>query len=226
MPPLLLVDDDDAVAMILTRRLAAAGYRVDRAASWREGLSLAVRDGHHLILLDRALSEIDGLALVRILRASGLATPVLLLSASDDAEAHREALRAGADDHLAKPVANAELLARVAALARPPRKPEEPTVLRVADLALDLKKRTVVRAGRSIRLLERDFDLLAHLVRNRGRAVTRASLLQNVWDQGGDTETRALGASIERIRAKVDRGFRVELIHTVQGVGYCLLDDD
>ena len=223
---LLLIDSDDVTAAILARRLTAAGHGVDRAASWREGLSLAVRDAYHLILLDRALPEIDGLALIRILRACGLATPVLLFSTCDGLEAHREALRAGAHDHLARPVASAELLARISALARPPPKREEPKVLRVADLELDLKERTVVRAGRPIRLPERDFDLLAHLMRNRGRAVTRASLLQDAWGLDGHADASALETSIARIRARVDRGFRVELIHTVEDVGYCLLDDD
>jgi two-component system OmpR family response regulator len=222
----LLVDSDDVTAAILARRLVAAGHSVDRAASWREGLSLAVRDAYHLILLDRALPEIDGLALIRILRACGLTTPVLLFSTSQGAEAQGEALRAGAHDHLAKPVANAELLARVTALARPPPTREAPTVLRVADLELDLKNRTVVRAGRSIRLPERDLDLLAYLMRNRGRALTRASLLQDAWGRDGHSDARALETSMARIRAKVDRGFRVQLIHTVEDVGYCLLDDD
>jgi two-component system OmpR family response regulator len=226
MSHLLLVDSDEAAAATLARCLVAAGHRVDCAASWREGLSLAVRDGYHLILLDGALPEIDGLGLVRIMRACGLAVPVLLLSASDGPEAHREALDAGADDHLAKPFADAELRVRVAALARPPPKRERPTVLRVADLELDLRTRTVVRAGRSIDLLEHDFDLLACLMRNRGRVVTRAGLLRGVWGRCRDAQTRILETSIERIRTEVDGDSPVELIHTVPDVGYCLLDDD
>ena len=226
MSRLLLVDSDDAAAMTLAQRLAAAGHRVDRAASWREGLWLAVRDHHHLILLDHGLPEINGLALARILRACGLATPLLLLSPLDIADAYGEALRAGAHGCLAKPFAEADLLARVEALARPPPKREAPTVLRVADLELNLKNRTVVRAGQSIGLPEHDFNLLAHLMRNRGRALTRASLLQDVSGPDGHADADALETSIARIRAKVDRGFDVELIHAVQDVGYCLLDDD
>lgn len=225
MSRLLLVDSDDEAATNLARRLGTAGHTVDRAASWREGLSLAVRDRHHLILLDHALPEIDGLALVRILRACGLATPLLLLSPLNCAHVHGEALRAGAHDFLVRPFTDADLLARVTTLARPPRR-KEPTALRVADLQLDLKSRTVVRAGRSIRLPERDFNLLAYLMRNRGRAVTSASLLQDVWGRSGPADASALETSIERIRTKVDRGFPMELIHTVEDVGYCLLDDD
>ncbi|MDB5423895.1 MAG: DNA-binding response regulator, partial [Phenylobacterium sp.] len=179
----MLIDSDDAAATTLTRRLAAAGHRVDRAASWRAGLSL-VKDEHHLILLERALPEIDGLALVRILRACGVGAPLLVLSEVDGPQARGEAIEAGADDHLARPFADAELLARVATLARPPRR-QDTTVLRVADLELDLENRPAVRGGRPVRLTDLDFDLLAHLVRNHGRVVSRASLLQNVRGRGG-----------------------------------------
>jgi two-component system OmpR family response regulator len=223
---LLLVDSDRTTAAALAHRLSTAGHDVRHAASWREGLSLAVSAEHHLILICRALPEIDGLALVRILRACGRAAPVLLLSASEGACVRREALGAGADDHLAKPFAESELLARVAALARPPPKREEPTVLRVADLQLHLKTRAVMRAGRTIRLAPRDFELLAHLMRNHGRAIDRASLVGDVWGRRGDLGYRILEASIRRLRAKVDRGFSLQLIHSVPGVGYCLLGDD
>jgi two-component system OmpR family response regulator len=222
---LLLIDDDRAAAETLAQRLSEASHTVDRAHSWREGLSLAVSGEHHLILLDRGLPEVGGLGLVRILRATGLATPVLLLSASDNADARREAVDAGADDHLAKPFADTELLGRVASLARPPPKRRAPTVLRTADLELDLQKRTVVRAGQPVRLRPRDFDVLAFLVRHRGRVVTHASLLRNIWDSDL-TNTRLLEASVDRIRAELNREFPVELIHAVPGVGYVLLDED
>jgi two-component system OmpR family response regulator len=222
---LLLIDDDRAAAATLAQRLSAARHTVDRAHSWREGLSLAVRGEHHLILLDRALPEVGGLGLVRILRATGLSTPMLLLTASDSPEARREAVDAGADDHLAKPFADSDLLGRVASLARPPPKRRRPTVLRTADLELDLQQRTVARAGRPVRLRPRDFDVLVFLVRHRGRVVTHASLLRNIW--GRDlTSTRLLEASVNRIRAELNREFPVELIHTVPGAGYVLLDED
>jgi two-component system OmpR family response regulator len=223
---LLLVDNDGTNAATVARQLSAAGHEVRHVASWREGLSLAVSAEHHLILIDGGLPEIGGLALVRILRACGRAPPVLLLSASDSAYVRREALGAGADDHLAKPFGASELLARVAALARPPPKREAPTMLRVGDLQLDLKTRTAMRAGRSIRLERRDFELLAYLMRNHGRAIDRASLVGDVWGRRGDRGHRILDASIRRVRAKVDRGYLVELIHAVPGIGYCLLGDD
>ncbi len=224
---LLLVDSDRTTAAALAQSLSAAGHDVRHAVSWREGLSLAVSAEHHLILIDGALPEIDGLTLVRILRVCGREVPVLLLSASDGACVRREALGAGADDHLAKPFAEPELLARVAALARTAPKRKEPTVLRVADLQLHLRTRRVIRAGRSIRLSPRDFELLAHLMRNHGKAIDRASLLRDVWGRrGGDPGHRILDASIRRVRARLDRGFSVQLIHTVPGVGYCLLGDD
>jgi two-component system OmpR family response regulator len=223
---LLLVDSDRATGAALAHGLSTAGHEVRHAVSWREGLSLAVGAEHDLILICRALPEIDGLTLVRILRACGRADPVLLLSAADGAIGRREALGAGADDHLAKPFAESELLARVAALARLPPKHRAPTVLRVADLELHLKARTVIRAGRTIRLGPRDFQLLAYLMRNHGRAIDRASLVGDVWGRRGAVGHRILDASIRRVRAKVDRGFSVELIHAVPGVGYCLLGDD
>jgi two-component system OmpR family response regulator len=223
---LLLVDSDWAAATALARRLAAAGHSVDRAYSWREGLSRAVSDDYHLILLDRALPEIDGPALIRILRAGGFAAPVLMLCDNDNAATRPEALVAGADDVLARPFTDTALLARVAALARPPPERDAPTVLRVADLELDLERRTLARAGRSLRLAAHDFDLLAHLMCSPGRAVTRDALEQAVWGRRCDPRTRRIDASIERIRAEVDRGFAVELIHLVPGVGYCLLDED
>lgn len=223
---LLLVDSDRASATALARRLAAAGHSVDHAQSWREGLSRAVSADYHLILLDSALPEIDGPALTRILRAGGLAVPVLMLSDNDNAATSRVALGAGADDLLARPFTDSALLARVAALARPPPERGPPKVLRVADLELDLETRTVARAGRSIRLASHDVDLLAYLMCSPGRAITRDALEQAVWGRRCDPRTRRLDASIQRIRAEVDRGFAVELIHLVPGVGYCLLDED
>lgn len=221
---LLLVDSDRAAATALARRLAAAGHSVDRAHSWREGLSRAVTDDYHLILIDRALPEIDGPALIRILRAGGHAVPVLMLSDNDNAAMSREAL--GADDLLARPFTDTDLLARVAALARPPPERDAPTVLRIADLELDLETRTAVRAGRSIQLSAHDFDLLAYLMRNPGRAITRESLLRALWGRRCDPGTDLVETSIERICAHVDLGFAVQLIHRVPGIGYCLLDED
>jgi two-component system OmpR family response regulator len=223
---LLLVDSDRAAATLLARRLAAAGHSVDHAHSWREGLSRAVSDDYHLILLDLALPEIDGPALTRILRAGGLAVPVLMLCDNDNAATRPEALVAGADDLLARPFTDSALLARVAALARPPPARDPPTVLRVADLELDLALRTVARAGRPIRLGAHDFDLLAYLMASPGRAVTRDALQEAVWGRRCDPRTRRVDAGIERIRAEVDRGSAAKLIHLVPGVGYCLLDED
>ncbi|MDB5448811.1 MAG: DNA-binding response regulator [Phenylobacterium sp.] len=223
---LLLVDAAGPAAMALARRLAAAGYRVDRAYSWREGLVRAVSDDYHLILLDRDLPELDGLALVRILRSCGQAAPMLLLSGTDSPDARREALGAGADDLFVGPITACGLLARIADLARPPPEREAPNRLAVADLEIDLKTRAVARAGRPIRLSAAEFDLLACLLRHHGRAVSRDSLLRLVRGGRCDPGAPLLETSIERLRAKVDRGFPVKLVHVVPGVGYCLLDED
>ena len=221
----LLLVESEVARSTLAWRLEAAASRLDRAASWREGLSLAVRDEHHLILIDRVLPEIDGLALVRILRACGLATPMLVFSASDNAQAHRDAHSAGADGHLAASFTEAEMLARVAALARPPTKRTKPTVLWVADLKIDLRERTAVRAGQYIPLRGLDFDVLAYLTQRRGRPVSHASLLQDIWGRRGDSGRRVVKQSVDRVRRAVDEGFSLELIHAVPGVGYVLLGD-
>ncbi len=172
------------------------------------------------------LPELDGLAILRTIRAAGVKTPVLLLTALGGIDDRVEGLDAGGDDYLVKPFAFAELLARVNALARRPPTQDVRTELAVSDLRLDLLKRTVTRAGQRIELQAREFQLLEYLLRHAGRVVTRTMLLESVWDFHFDPKTNIVETHMSRLRGKVDRGFAHELIHTVRGAGYTLREPD
>jgi two-component system OmpR family response regulator len=219
---LLIVEDDQEAAAYLKRALSEAGHNVDVASTGRDGLMLAAGETYDVIVLDRMLPQIDGLAILRTVRTSGVKTPVLLLTALGGIDDRVEGLEAGADDYLVKPFAFAELLARVNALARRPPTQDQPTELAVADLRLDLLRRTVVRAGERIELQPREFQLLEYLMRHAGRVVTRTMLLESVWDFHFDPKTNIVETHVSRLRGKLDRGHGPELIHTVRGAGYVL----
>ena len=223
---LLIVEDDKEAAAYLKRALSEAGHTVDCATAGRNGLMLAAGETYDVIVLDRMLPEIDGLAILRTIRASGVKTPVLLLTALGGIDDRVEGLEAGADDYLVKPFAFAELLARVNALARRPPTQDIRTEHSVADLKLDLLKRTVSRGGRRIELQPREFQLLEYLLRHAGRVVTRTMLLESVWDFHFDPKTNIVETHMSRLRGKVDRGHAHELIHTVRGAGYVLREPD
>ena len=221
---LLLIEDDAKAAAYLQRGLVEAGHGVDCAHDGETGLALALERAYDVLVVDRMLPRRDGLSLVRMLRADGRTTPVLVLSALGQVDQRVEGLRAGGDDYLVKPYAFSELLARVEALARraQPTAAAEPGVLRVADLELDLERRRVVRAGRSIRLQPRELRLLEYLMRRAGRIVTRTMLLEQVWDLHFDPQTNVVDSQISRLRAKIDRDFDPPLLHTLRGIGYRL----
>jgi two-component system OmpR family response regulator len=219
---LLLIEDDRETAHYLARALTDAGHAVRHAADGREGLLLAADAVYDVIVLDRLLPEIDGLAVLRTLRGARVRTPVLLLTALDSIDDRVQGLDAGADDYLVKPFAFVELMARVNALARRPPTADVVTVLRVADLHVDLIKRTVVRANMRVDLQPREFQLLEYLMRHAGRVVTRTMLLEGIWNFHFDPQTNIVETHMSRLRAKVDRGHPKELIHTVRGAGYIL----
>lgn len=223
---LLLVEDDEDAGAYVKRALTEAGHTVDHAATGRSGLMLAAGEPYDVIVLDRMLPAPDGLTILRTLRASGIQTPVLLLTALGGIDDRVEGLEAGGDDYLVKPFAMAELVARLNALARRPPPQEVVTALRVADLEMDLLKRAVTRGGLRVELQPREFRLLEYLMRNSGRVVTRTMLLENVWDFHFDPKTNIVETHVSRLRAKIGRGLTPELIHTVRGAGYCLRDPD
>ncbi len=223
---LLLVEDDRETADYLKRALTEAGHSVDQAGSGRDGLLLAAGETYDVMILDRMLPQVDGLTILRTIRASGVRTPVLLLTAMGGIDDRVEGLEAGGDDYLVKPFAFSELLARVNALSRRPPTTETPTVLQVADLEMNLLRRSVTRAGQRIDLQPREFQLLEYLMRHAGRLVTRTMLLEAVWDFHFDPKTNIVETHISRLRSKVDRGQTCELIHTVRGSGYSLHEPD
>jgi two-component system OmpR family response regulator len=226
---LLIVEDDRDAAGYMEKGLKESGHAVDLAHTGREGLLRAASGDYDVLIVDRMLPELDGLGLVRTLRATDNRTPVLFLSALGQVEDRVKGLRSGGDDYLAKPYAFSELLARVESLGR--RKQSQAsagpeTVLRYDDLSLDLLSRRVERAGRELDLQPREFKLLEVLMRHAGQVMTRTMLLEKVWDYRFDPQTNVIDVHISRLRQKVDRGFAHPLIHTVRGAGYSLRAPD
>jgi len=219
---ILLIEDDPETAVYVANGLKEHGHTIDHALNGRDGLFLAAGEFYDVMIVDRMLPGLDGIAIVKTIRGAGIMTPVLFLTTLDGIDDRVEGLEVGGDDYLTKPFAFAELLARVNALGRRPPIATVETTLRVADLEMDLLKRKVVRAGRRIDLQPQEFKLLEYLMRHAGRIVTRTMLLENVWDFHFDPQTNVVETHISHIRSKIDRGFGVELIHTVRGFGYCL----
>jgi two-component system, OmpR family, response regulator len=218
---ILVVEDDRESASWLIKGLTEAGHVADHAPDGVEGVALARERVHDVVVMDRMLPQLDGLAAIRMMRAEGINTPVLILSALSDVDEKVKGLRAGGDDYLAKPYAFTELLARVETLARRRAEPQ-PTRLRTGDLEIDLLARTAQRAGKPILLQPREFKLLEYLMRNAGNVVTRTMLLENVWDYHFDPQTNVIDVHISRLRSKIDKGFGEPLLHTVRGAGYTI----
>jgi two-component system, OmpR family, response regulator len=219
---ILVVEDDPETAGQLTEQLASSGYVVDLATSGREALSRSVARDYGVITIDRMLPDIDGIAVMRQLRDDGILAPFLIISALGEVDDRVRGLRAGGDDYLVKPFSFVELLARLEVLLRRSDTVAKETILRVGDLAVDLISRTASRGGKEITLLPKEFQLLEYLVRNEGRVVSRAMLLQHVWDLHFDPSTNIIDVYVGRVRRKVDDEQAYPLIHTVRGVGYCL----
>ncbi len=208
----------------LVQGLTRDGHSVDTAADGVKGLEAAQRP-HDVIILDRMMPALDGIEVLKTLRARGLATPVLMLSALGDVDHRVTGLQHGADDYLAKPFSFVELTARVEALHRRDSGKSETTSLQIADLHLDLITHNVTRGGHVIELWPLEYRLLEYLMRNAGRVVTRNMLLENVWNLSFDPQTNVVEVHMSRLRGKVDRGYTVRLIHTVRGSGYVIRED-
>ena len=218
----LVVEDDAETAAYIVSGLSEQGHVVDYASNGREGLFLAGGGSYEVAIVDRMLPGLDGLSLVKTLREGGVRITVLFLTNLGGIDDRVEGLDAGGDDYLVKPFAFPELLARVNALGRRPALGTAETVLRVADLEIDLIRRSVQRGGRPVDLQPREFKLLECLMRNAGRVVTRTMLLEQVWEFHFDPKTNIVETHMSRLRAKVDRGYSSALIHTVRGAGYSL----
>lgn len=217
---LLVVEDDETTGSYIARGLREEGQTVDLVTSGRDALIQATSSAYDVLVVDRMVPEIDGMTLVKTLRGAGNQTPVLFLTALGHVEDRIDGLNAGGDDYLVKPFAFGELSARIAALARRPVALEQETTLSAGDLRMDLISRKVTRAAQEIDLLPREFALLEHLLRRKGRVQTRTMLLEAVWDISFDPMTNVVETHISRLRAKVDKPFDTELIVTVRGAGY------
>ncbi|MDA9424245.1 MULTISPECIES: response regulator transcription factor [Bradyrhizobium] len=219
---ILVVEDDPETAGQFVEELTVSGYDVDLATNGREALSHGAARDYAVITIDRMLPDIDGISVMRQLRDEGIAAPFLIISALGEVDDRVRGLRAGGDDYLVKPFSFTELLARLEALGRRSETIAKETLLRVGDLAIDLIARSASRRGRKIPLLPREFQLLEYLVRNEGRVVSRAMLLQHVWDLHFDPSTNIIDVYVGRVRRKVDDAQDYPLIHTIRGIGYCL----
>ncbi|OYX58608.1 MAG: DNA-binding response regulator [Brevundimonas subvibrioides] len=221
---LLLLEDDHETAEFVRRGLTEAGHTVDVAATADDGLHLALEGAHDVLIIDRMVPGGDGLSVIRAVRDAGNATPVIFLTAVGGVRDRVEGFESGGDDYLVKPYAFSELLARVQALGRRSPSIDLRPVLDVGDLQLDLAARTARRGTTRLDLTPQEFKLLEFLVRHSGQVVTRAMLLDKVWGFHFDPKTNLVDAHMSRLRAKVDRPFGQDLIHTVRGAGYTIDD--
>ncbi len=222
---ILIIEDDADTAGYLARGLTEQGHVVDQASDGRDGLFLASDGAFDLLIIDRMLPGMDGLSVVRALRAAGIGTPVLILSALGSVDDRIDGLEGGSDDYLTKPFAFAELLARANALLRRAEGKASgivETKLVVGDLEIDLLGRVVRRRGTTIDLKPREYSLLEYLARNAGRVVTRTMMLEQVWDYHFDPGTNVVDVHVSRLRRKLEDGFAQPILHTVRGAGYRL----
>jgi two-component system OmpR family response regulator len=219
---ILLIEDDPHTSAYVVKALREHAHVVDHSASGREGLVLASSSDYDVMIIDRMLPGLDGLAIVKTIRSAGIKAPVVLLTALGGVDDRVEGLESGADDYLAKPFAFAELLARVQALVRRASRTPEPTTLTVGDLTLDLLSRRVTRGETPLDLRPREFALLEYLMRNAGKVVSKTMILSHVWDYNFDPQTNIVDVLVSRLRDKIDRPFGNKLLHTVRGVGYVL----
>lgn len=217
---ILVIEDDKKTGAYIAEGLREEGHSVDLIANGVEGLVQASIGNYDVLIVDRMLPGIDGISLVKTLRGAKNRTPVLFLTSLGGVDDRIEGLNAGGDDYLIKPFAFGELSARIAALARRPQMQDEPTVLKAADLEMNLLTRKVTRGGQLIDLLPREFALLEHLLRRKGRVQTRTMLMEAVWDIHFDPMTNVVDTHISRLRRKVDKPFETEIIETVRGSGY------
>ncbi|WP_353228708.1 response regulator transcription factor [Novosphingobium sp.] len=216
----LLLEDDVATRDYLERALVGAGHTVEACTNGHDAIRLGLAGDHAVLILDRMVPGIDGLGVLKHLRGAGIRVPALFLTAIDGVHDRVEGLDAGADDYLVKPFAAIELIARVNALLRRQPTDDVVTILRVADLEVDLITRGVSRAGQAIDLQPQEFKLLEYLMRHAGEIVTRSMLHEHVWSFHFDPQTNVIESNMSRLRSKIDRGFDFDLIHTVRGLGY------
>ncbi len=219
---ILVIEDDREAADYLAKAFDESGHTAHVAGDGDTGFALAETGNYDILVVDRMLPRRDGLSVIAGLRARGIESPVIILSALGEVDDRVTGLRAGGDDYLTKPYAFSELLARVEVLSRRRNSRDNETVYRTGDLELDRLSHTVKRAGQDILLQPREFRLLEYLMRHAGQVVTRTMLLENVWDYHFDPQTNVIDVHVSRLRSKIERGFETPVLHTIRGAGYML----
>ncbi len=219
---ILIVEDDRTMADYVSDGLRRSGFVCTHAADGEEGLVAVLHGGYDAVVMDIMLPKLDGLEIIRRARAAGVRTPIIVLSARGSVEAKVTGLEAGGDDYLAKPFSITELVARVQALLRRASATPEATALREADLEVDVVTHRVTRAGRRIDLQPLEYQLLEYLMRNKGRVVSKTTIMERVWDYAFDPHTNVVEVRVSRLRSKITAPGERELIHTIRRFGYVL----
>ncbi|MCB2167286.1 MAG: response regulator transcription factor [Deltaproteobacteria bacterium] len=219
---ILIVEDDNTIAHFIQKGLQEEGFAVDHVANGEDGLHMALTEPYDVAILDIMLPKLDGLTVLQRMRESGVATPVLILSAKRSVDDRVKGLQSGGDDYLTKPFAFTELVARIRALLRRAAGTANPTSLSAADLTIDLLTREVTRGADRIELQPKEYALLEYLMHNKGRVVTKTMIIEHVWNYNFDPETNVVEARICRLRDKIDKGHDTKLIQTIRGAGYVL----
>lgn len=226
MMRILIIEDEEKTRKYLAKGFESQGSKVTQTADGEAGLQLALQnDAYDIIILDLMLPKISGLTIIEILRQRGCSIPIICLTARNSVDDRVKGLEMGADDYLVKPFAFSELLARVKALLRRGKNKKD-ILITIADLNIDLKKRIVIRAGETISLTSKEFNLLALLASSEGEVFSRQSLMEKIWDINFDTDTNVVDVAIKRLRKKVDKPFSKPLIHTIRGIGYVLDEEE
>lgn len=216
----LLVEDDEKIADFVKKGLSQSGFAVDRVVSAEEGYPLATGEEYDAAVVDIMLPGEDGLSFIERIRARGILTPILILSARRSVDDRVKGLQTGGDDYLVKPFSFTELLARLQALIRRSTRAGVGSKLQVGEVVLDMRTHTVTREGEEIELQPREFTLLEYLMRNEGTVLSRTMILEHVWNYEFDPQTNVVDVLVSRLRSKVDKGFEKNLIHTIRGIGY------
>ena len=219
---ILLVEDDSDTADFILKGLRQDGFTVEHVADGRDGLFMGSSSDFDAMIMDRMLPGMDGLSIIKGLRAAGIETPILILSALSHLDDRVKGLRAGGDDYLTKPFGYSELLARLEVLLRRRAGKDVQTEIICGDLKIDLLSRRVSRGGKPLELLPREYKLLEYLMRHKDRVVTRTMLLEQVWDYRFDPHTSVVDTHISRLRKKLEEGYDRPLLHTLRGSGYRL----
>lgn len=221
---ILVVEDDRGISRFIKKGLTEEGFAVDTVFDGEEALHLCLSQPYDLIVLDIMLPEMSGFEVLKTVRKKGSYVPVIFLTAKDDQKDIIHGLNLGADDYLVKPFSFKELLARIRAVVRRGQKQQEMNQITIGDLSLNLLNRTAERGGRQIELSAKEFLLLEYLMKNAGQVLTRTMILDKVWGYDFDTSSNIIDVHINRLRAKIDKPFDQNLLHTIKGVGYVLQD--